>query len=228
MSTYLQLVNIVRRECAVSGGSIPSVLNQTGLFEKLVEWTADADYEIQALHTDWNFLWSQWEESTIASTATYSKPSDLSAWDMESFYLDYSTSSNRKLESMTYKDWRSSVRNGIQVTGKPSHFIVKPDNNLVFYRTPDAVYSVTADYWKSPVRMSANSSTPLIPARFERAIIALAKMKYAEDQGVPVILSNSEIEFTEWVTRLEADQLPGQSARNLIESPIEDSSIVIV
>lgn len=226
MSTFLELVAKVHRECDVAGNAPTSVLNQSGMYNKLINWTADADYEIQASWGDWNFLWSQWSEPTIAGSAQHSAPSDLGAWDRESFYLDYDTSNFKRLAELDYRTWRRVVGPGsyVQANAKPDYFIVEPNSNIRLHAAPDAVYTLSADYWRKPTRMSVNASTTSIPIEFERAIVALAKLKYAEDQGAGIVMANAQSEFMDWMEKLEAAELPGQERRRLA-SP---TSLVVI
>jgi len=217
MSTYLALCQTVRRECRVPGSGPSSVSSQTGILAKIVEWVADADEEIQSMYADWDFLWSQWSEGTIAGTSEYVKPSDFGTWDRESFYLDYTTANHKKLTEMKYKTWRANLRQGVKTNQKPSYFIILPSRNIKLESPPDAVYTLTADYWAKPTRMSTNSSESSIPAQFERAIIERAKMKYASDQGAPAIMSEAQNAFLDWVDRLRAAELPGHDRDRMAE-----------
>lgn len=217
MSTYLTLCQTVRRECRVPGSGPSSVSGQTGILKKIVEWVADADEEIQSLWADWDFLWAQWSETTIEGTAEYTKPSDLGTWDRESFYLDYSTDDHSKLTEMTYKDWRTRLRQGTKTNQQPAYFIIQPDQNIRLEAPPDDAYTLTADYWKTPTRLSDNSDTSVIPAQFERAIIELAKTKFAMDQGAQTILIAAQSAYLDWIGRLEAAQLPGHDRDRMAE-----------
>lgn len=219
MSTYLELCQAVRRECGVSGSGPSSVTGQAGMLQKIVEWVADADTEIQSLYTDWGFLWTQWTESTIAGTAQYAKPSDLGAWDRESFWLDYGTASHKKLVELKYKSWRGTLRQGVKTNQKPSYFVVLPSGNITLEAPPDAVYSLTADYWKTATRMTANASVSVIPAQFERTIIELAKFKYAVDEGAGALMASSQAAYLDWLGRLKAAELPERYRDLMAEAP---------
>ena len=213
--TYLQLCEVVHRECGISGNAPTSVANQSGILDDLVNWVAEAAYEIEALHGDWDFMWSQWSESTIADTASYTAPTDLGEWDMDSFYLNYTATTHKKLTPKLYKDWRDEYRQGTQTSNKSSLAIIQPDGTVRLQPVPDAVYTLTADYWKVPTRMTASGDYSAIPEQFERVIIASAKMRYAIEQGAPEILADSEIEYTRWMNQLEGSQLPEQKHRRL-------------
>ena len=91
-STFLELVQDVHKEFSLSGDPPASVLNQIGLFADLVRWTADAAYEIEASRGNWNFMWSDdWTSSVTVGSAVITAPTDLGAWDRETFVLDAST-----------------------------------------------------------------------------------------------------------------------------------------
>lgn len=225
MSTFLSLVSTLHRECSVSGSAPSAVTNQTGMNNKLVQWIADAAYEIENMHGDWNFMWTQWSESTIASTANYTAPSDLGAWDRESFYLNYTASTYKKLRELDYREWRDVYRNGTQTNAKSDYFVILPDRSVTLHSVPDAVYTLTADYWKVPTRLAANTDTSNVPVEFERVIIEYAKMKFAEDQGADTMLVNAQQQYLMWLEKLEAAELPGQEHRR---KSTPESMVVIV
>jgi hypothetical protein len=189
------------------------------LLQKLVGWIADAYDEICASHHDWNFLWDEFEKSTIADTVTITKPSDIGYWDKDSFYLDYTTDDYQKLTEMPYKRWRTSFRNGVRTSNKPTHFAVRPDKNIVLEPIPDAVYTLTADYYKTATRLSANTDEPLIPTNFQRIIVVRAKIYYAEHDNAPEVMSGAMQEFQVLINSLKGAELPGYEENKLASAP---------
>jgi hypothetical protein len=190
------------------------VLNQVGILEKVVNWVADADKETQGLWFDWDFLHvDDWSDNTIANTPTVAAPADIGAWDEESFYLDYTTADHKHLTVLDYKQWRRDLRQGVKTSQKPDSVVILPDLSLRLESPPDAIYSLTADYWKRPARMAANSDTSPIPEEYERIIVARAKIAYAEIQGVGEILASATIEYDLLLDKLEAKCLPNQKGR---------------
>ena len=214
-STFLQFCQTVRRECNVSGSGVPvAVTGQTGILEKIVGWVADADQETQGRWFDWDFLHvSTWSHNTIADTPTVAAPSDLGVWDRESFYLDYSTADNKQLSVLDYKEWRRDHRQGVQTSQSPDSVVILPDNSLRLQSPPDDVYSLSADYWKRPVKMVNNTDTSPIPEEYERIIVARAKIFYGEMQSVGEILASGQIEYDDLLDKLESKYLPDQKAR---------------
>lgn len=228
MSDFLTLVQQLQREVGVAGSPITTVSSQTGMYSKLVNWTADADLHIQGLKTDWKFLWSEYSVETIIGTAEPAIPANLNLWDRDSFYLDYTLSSNRKLKYLDYKVWRDGLGRGTQVNHKPSQVVIKPSNQIILHSVPDDAYALTGEYWKKPVKMAGNTDTSLIPVNYERIIILQAKLWYAEEQEMPDVYKSAYNELfgdprtkkdIGLLGRLKANQLPGQEGRTMGEAP---------
>jgi len=216
-SNFLALCNKVAQECNIPGSGLASVTGQTGIELRVVTWTADADELIQSKYFDWNFLSSSFSTNTIADTPTYVAPTDIGVWDRESIYIDQALNTYANLKEVEYKLWRKTRRNGVQTSSKPYEFTIKPDNSLSLYPQPDTAYTLTAEYFKRPTRMTANTDTSDIPEQFEQAIIEMAKTRYAEDQGAREILENSNAELAYWVSQLEKSELPGNYIRGVVD-----------
>lgn len=210
---FLQLVNQTKLELGVEGAALVTVSSQTGMPGKLVSWVAQADSYIQALHFDWDFLWKQFAVSTQIGISAYSRPSDLGLWDRESFWLDYSLATSTKLRVFEYRKYRDQIRPGVKTNARPTVVTIKPDKNLVLDPPPDAVYSMTADYWQKPVVMADSTDTSLIPEQYHRVIIARAKLFYAEEEEVATLRQDALAEYLEQLDKLEAHQLPEQERR---------------
>lgn len=209
MSTYLQLCQKMIRDLGLSN-TITTVSGQSGMSRKVVDWIADADEQIQALWADWQFLWSQYSTTTIAGTQEYAKPLDFGVWDLDSFYLDYNISNYQHLGYIDYIAWRQAYRQNPADNDKPSLFTLTPAHNIYLEPTPDAVYTLTADYWAAPTRLSDNTDTSAIPDRFERIIIAKAKIFYAEHDEFPTVYELASREYADLLKQLQAAELPGK------------------
>jgi hypothetical protein len=217
-STFLQLCQATRRACGVQGTGPVAVTNQIGLLEKIVAWVADADHETQSRWFDWDFLHvSTWNATTSIGEASVAAPAMIGTWDEDSFYLGYNTASNKKLKVLDYKDWRKNYRQGVKTNQRPDSVVILPDLSLKLEAPPDGAYLLTADYWKRPVKMTANGDTSPIPEEYERIIIARAKMMFAEDQGATDIMVSAQIEFDDLLDKLEAKYLPNQNGRRMAD-----------
>lgn len=212
-TTFLELCRTVADECGVPRASLTEVSAATGLLGQIVRWTAQGDQETQARWMDWDFLHASFSVNTVQDTAAVSAPADIGLWDVDSFYLDYSTATHKKLTVLEYTYWRKNMRQGVKTSKKPSYVVIKPDQSLILEAPPDAAYALTADYWKRPAKMTTNTSTSSIPEEYERIIVARAKMYYAEFEAAPELMGTSQVEYDDLLDKLEAKYLPHQSGR---------------
>jgi hypothetical protein len=213
--TFLELCQTVRSEVGISGTGPTTVLGQEGQLLSVINFTAEADFLIQGLWLDWNFLWAQFstESQTNKRELKKTKPDDLGSWDIHSFWLNYTSDTNYSLELLAYKEWRDSHRQGTMQIGIPTYAIVQPDQQVFLEQASDQEYSFTADYFKAPSKMTANTSESPIPDAFHRCIVARAKTMWAEREDAPEILLASSAEYQDILDKLEAHSLPDQGAR---------------
>ncbi len=217
-SNYLELCKTVRQECGQPGSGPASVTNQTGMLLRITDWVANAAFEIEAMWADWNFRWARYTTNTILNTSDYIGPSDLGSWDRNSFFLDFGTASVKPLTLLDFKVWRGGAAKGYTAAARPSCVIINPLNALILYPTPDsASYVLQADYAVAPTRMSDNTDTSLIPEKWERIIVARAKMSYAAEEGAQVMYDGAASEYGFLLQQLQADQLPMQMNHTLSE-----------
>lgn len=217
-STFLQLCNTTLNECGISGGDLTTVVGVTGMRKLLVGWVAQADLEVQSLWFDWDFLWKQFSTSTVIGTAAVSAPSDIGVWDADSFWLDYTTATNKPLKALEYKTWRNTLRQGVQTNQKPDFVVIKPDQSLILHSPPDAIYTLTADYWIKPAKMTTDSATSPIPEEYERIIVARAKIFYAEYEAAAEVLQSGQQESQIILDKLEAKYLSIQTTRGMSDA----------
>tara|TARA_S200000501_G_scaffold106634_1_gene100088 strand:+ start:1632 stop:2318 length:687 start_codon:yes stop_codon:yes gene_type:complete len=213
--TFLELCQTVRQEVGISGTGPSTVVGQEGQLKVIVDFVAEADYQIQALWHDWNFLWSQYSStlSTGTRAPATTKPTDLGNWDMRSFYLDYTTDDSISLSTLSYVEWRADFRQGVATNDSPTYVVVQPDSSLIVDPPPDKAYTITADYWKTPTKMTANTDESVIPSQYHRIIVARAKTMWAEREEAPEILLGSSAEYQDLLDKLESQSLPGQRIR---------------
>jgi hypothetical protein len=212
---FLQICQRARQEASISGTGPSTVVSQTGELGKLIAWVLTAYQDIQDKHTSWNFLRFDFEFPTIATSSTY-LPSAVSLaeharWKDDSLRIYLTSGGVSGQRRLRYRDWdwfRDYRQIGAIQTGQPIEFSIRPDKSLVFWPTPDAIYTVTGEYWMRAQTMSANSDEPLIPAQFHMAMVWKALMYYAADQGAAEVYTSAQTEFTRLMGKLETDQLP--------------------
>lgn len=216
MSTFLQLVQQLYRELGLSGTVPTTVVFQTNIRRRAVDWIAEADYETQSKWNDWNFMWAQWSTGTVTGTANYAAPTSpaVGRYDVESFYIDRISDDFQHLSVIPYKDWRRDYRNGVKTNGLPEMFTILPDKSVTLEPPPDSSsYTLTADYWKKPTKMTVDADTSEVPVEFERIIIARAKVMYAEHFKDLEMLQMAGAEYATLLKQLEAAELPDRQDR---------------
>ena len=213
-STYLELVNKAVRECGVSGGDLSSVTGQTGMRNKMVNWVADADIHVQQTFHDWKFLFASHSDTTITGNKDYTQPTDLGHWDVHSFYLNYTSDSYIDLEPLSYEEWYHNYGLGTQSNDAPSYVVVKPNKDIILHAPPDDAYTLTANYYKAPVRLSANTSTSNIPQPYEQVIIYRAMMLYAQHEEAHEMMQYATGEFQNALNALKTQYAPHLDAVN--------------
>ena len=214
---FLELARRLRQECGVSGNGPASVTNQAGEMKRLCDWVAQAYLEIQNKRPDWNWMIDSFSFQTVAGTYEYAATdagidATFANWKLDTF-RNYITAtgygSEQYMNPMTYQAYRDyylfSTRRDSR--SQPLEFAISPSKKVLVGHNPDDVYTVVGEYYKLPVLLTANTDTPLLPARFHMVIVYRAMMDYGLFEAAPEVIQRGEIRFNEMMRKLEEDQL---------------------
>lgn len=214
--TFLELCQKMRRDIGIQGTGPTSVESQVGNFQRIVDYVADANDEIQCLYEDWDFLRTTVEFNTAATTSIYTQAVIASAdavgkWDPESFSIYPDTINFIPLTELDFHSWKNSgTRLAADPNGEPTEFVIDQNESVILVPTPDAIYPIRADYWAAPTRMTANTDVSIIPKRFHQIIIELATIKYGTYDENDQLITDATEQYKEvWLPRLEAAELRG-------------------
>lgn len=215
MSTYLELVQDLHRDCNV-GGTAPTSGNfasLTGTVARLKDWVKQADLELKSKWFNWKFLWASGSVSLVASTQDYTGPSDLGIYDKNTFLLD-----GYPIQVIEYREYKEKSLLGVADEGTPVVIVILPNNSLRCYPIPDAAQTLTFEYYKAATAsvLSAHGDTSVIPAQFHRAIFYTAMTYYAnwdnadelKKQAVEGLYGRNGTLEEGWIHKLETHQLP--------------------
>ena len=212
--TFLQLAKRLRQEAGIAGTGPTTVASQSGEMLQVVDWISAAYETIQNAHTSWRFLRNDFSFSTVAGTQSYT-PATIGAtsfadWIREDMriYLT-SVADEQFLEYSPWDEFRVAYLFGSNrtVQGRPVVVTVKPNNSLALWQLPDAVYTVTGEYYKTPDVLSGDSDTPIIPTRFHMIIVWRALMDYGAFQAADEKYAHGQNEYTRLMRMMELDQL---------------------
>lgn len=217
--TFLDLVRRLRQEAGISGTGPTTVVGQTGELKRLVDWVADAWFEIQSMHRTWKFLRASTTFTTVNGQYAYTPvqagiaADTFGRWIPETirFYkTSVGTNSEQWTSHLDYDDWRDLWLFGANrsLIAVPLHSAIAPDDSLVIGPAPLVGYTVVADYYKAPVRLALDADEPDLPFRHDPVIIVYkALISYALYESAGESLQLGREEFARRLHRLETDQL---------------------
>lgn len=215
---FLQLVENLRSECGVSGSTLMTTANLGGELLRLSGWITDAWNEIQVARQDWKFLRLPFSFVTTIGKQAYT-PTEagvplLDIWKQDSFWLyanSLGISDQMPLSEMVWDHFREMYIRNVQTAQKPMCYSVHPNKSLYFGPLPDALYTITGEYWTLPLAIAADADTPAMPVRFHKLIVYEAMKKYAGYEGADEVMQRAMKEGAVLWLKLEQDQLPSMT-----------------
>ncbi len=216
MSTFLELCQDLRRESGISGSGPSSTVSQTGEMLRIVEWIQSAYKYVQNLHSTWLFLQNDFTFNTVASTQTYTPTAagyaEVGRWKDDTFQYYLTSTGISAQQDLQFVPWDEFsayyLRGSLQTqTGPPTVVTIRPNRSLMFWPIPDAVYTITGEYFKRAQAMSGDTSEPLIPTEFQDVIVWRALMLYGAYIGSSEAYAHGEIEYKRSRFDLEVNQL---------------------
>lgn len=216
---FLQIAQRLRQEAGASDGRPTAVASQTGELKRQVDWVIDAWTDLQNLHPNWDWMRASASVAGAIGDNTHT-PTDFGiaatfgSWITDSFRL-YTTAIGRADEQflpfLDYPRWRDYYDFGNFATQqtRPQEFTINPaDHAIKLGPTPDLAYTVTAEYYKTPTILAADSDTPALPSRFHMIIVWYALTFYGSFESAPESYSRAKRQYDRMLVRLEIDQLP--------------------
>jgi hypothetical protein len=185
MSTFLELF-VELHEASGAGGAAPSTtLAQTGEYRRLRNWVVRADFNIQTMWHDYKFLIDHdFTYDTVAGTQLKAPDTTWQRWDHKTFKIDNDPIDVIEYEKVKHEQFfitDAADRN------QPDRIIIRPNGDLQFDPVPDDAYTITADHWLKPVKLSLTAAgtagdddkVSKIPTQWHDLIVAQALKYYA-------------------------------------------------
>lgn len=211
MSNFLLLVQKTFRILRIGQGDIGAeptdVENQTGKQAEVVFFVQQSWLDIQNEQTGWRFMRRSGELTLVQGQATVLTSAipdfDLlsTSSDDRGRFITLYTDDVRDEQIVRYVPWQqwqqSYLQRGPRGVGTPANFTVRPDNSLKFDLEADQPYTVSVWYKRTPQTLLVSSDLPIMPARYDMAIVWHAINRYY------------------CTTRSDAKMLEAKSAQNL-------------
>lgn len=197
--TFLNMCAEVRREAAVGSSGPTAVTSQTGMLERIVYWVRDAWLEIQNKYSDWNFRWVEFTDATEADTGAY----DLGRLRVGSELYVNGVALPPPVDFTYLKSLLQDAE-----TNVPQMYAEQPDGKILFYPTPDAVYTIAGEHYSDPQTLTSEDDVITLDDKYALAIKWLAMMYYAGYEESGPQYNRAEKHYRDVMSRLEAEQLP--------------------
>lgn len=219
---YLKLCQLFVSELGIAGGSGPSKIeDQTGEFLNVVRWIATADVQVQTLWDDWDFLWTEEDQTTTANVREIDPPTpnkvEIGLIDRESMVFRPGDSDHFFPTFLEWKNFRRQFEFAKRRTVRnPTHWTISPEGKILLSHKLKEATDVHYEFWRKPVRLENGTDTSLIPndsvsedgEDYPRIILLRAKLIYAEREDAPEIQAGALAEYADVLEKMEAKYLP--------------------
>lgn len=209
MAQFLTLVQRVRQETGTAGTGPVTVEAQKGQLAQLVAWTAQAYLDVCNKWDDWDFLWAEGEKAIVEGTRDYSLATNTRLPNEDAFYL-YGGNlppEGQKLDYIEYDLYRRN-KTSDSYPGTPQCFTRLPSGKVRLIPTPDADYTLQYEYWREPVPLAGNTSTPEFSSLYDDCIVWRACWYWAVFNEAQMESAAFNFSYEQSMLRLEARYLP--------------------
>lgn len=225
---YLTLVQSLHYEAKLPGSPPSTVAGQSGRAADLVRWVAEAWNDIQRdSDGQWKWMLGNWTVDTAADDADYAfgEVTDVEdaagitrfrGWELDEemppliYLTSDGKSTERELPIWHWNDFRYLYVRGTHESAEPSVMSVDLADKLFFGPTPNDIYTVTGNYWKSNQTLTDDDDEPEMPVDYHFLIVYRAIIKYAYNIVGHEILARARTEGTPLYDGLVGNQWYGR------------------
>ena len=179
---YLQLCQAVRSRIGMHGTGPSTVVSPTDVEKDIVDAVYDAWIDIQNYRTEWDWMKASTSFSTAIGKTNYKKsdvdgPSNRISRFVPVTLRIYKDSKWTWLGFLDDEDAFEYLHINDTLSQAPYEYTHKRADGSIEMNKPDAVYSMTVSYWKTPQLLTANTDTPEMPEQWHLLIVYLAIQK---------------------------------------------------
>lgn len=208
----LAIVQSLHYEAKLPGSPSSTVVGQSGRFADLVRWAVEAWHDIQRDRDGrWKWLRGDWTLDTAADTQTYvygdctdvdaaAPITRFSAWDFDEdeppfiYLVSEGKAAERELPIAGWSDFRSLYVRGTHTSARPGLITADASDTLHFGPTPNGIYRVTGNYWKSIQTLAIDADIPEMPDEYHMLIVYRALLKYGYNTVAQEVLARARTE----------------------------------
>lgn len=218
--TFLALVTRLCEETGVPTDQLTDVATATGQLKQMVNWTASAWTHIQSLKQTWRFMRRTASWVSINNQASYTLAQCgltggiHKTWIKDSFRCHVTATGVGSQIFLPYRQYdrfrdRWLFNANQNVTGMPVELSIGPLQEIYLAPKPNgAIYTLTGDYYRSPVTLAVNADEPALPDGHDAMIIVhRARMSYGAHWGAKEQYADGQREYRALLRKLLVDQL---------------------
>jgi hypothetical protein len=230
---YLQLVQRLHREAALSGNGPTTIVDAPKEHLRLFDWVADALRELESRPLDLRWMRRRVTITTVAAPTldipdiSVYTPAALGLttfgrWRPESDEWSVKcvdpTDATRtwNLHWMTLDQWRDAYVHSIQPAGQPSSWSVDDNNALLIGPAPDAAYAIRTEYLRAAQELTVDADTPEFDADLHLILMWRALVEAGKFENAPDVLARGQTNFA----RLEDNLLSRYTRRMTWGAPL--------
>jgi hypothetical protein len=210
---FLEIAKRVNKECGISGDGPSSVVSQTGMSAKVVNWARTAHDEVQGTRSEWGFDWATSTQVLVEAQESYGMAND---WGLDvKTVVKHGLYLYRTIDGPAAKHWPVFVSWGRfremrlpNATGLPIYWTQAPDNTLYFHPIPDAGITTVLEFYRNPLELVNNFDVPRLPLRHHMAIVWRAVMFFCASEENPALLQSANMNFNAIMLRMSTSDLP--------------------
>lgn len=215
--TYLMLCQRLRQEVQAAGSGPTTVVGQTGEYQRIVTWIAEADEEIQRETDTWRFMVGTFAINTVVGVKSY-LPSDcvppitdLRKWKerrIKCYLLSAGVTDEQELTYIDYEDWYVKYNTGPQSNSRPMHWTYGNSGELLIGPAPADVYRISGEYQKVVTTLTLDTDVPNYPAEYHLLPMYLAMMRYGRYTGATEVYADGERLYYKMLSDMRRTQMP--------------------
>jgi len=212
---FLELCQRLRQEVGGAGTGPTSTASQTGESDRLVQWIATADEDIQRARANWNFMRAAFTVQTTAGVAAYSASDcgitafrDWVQRRFKSYLTSGGVAGEIMLHKIEYDQWYEVYNRGTPITGSPSTFTILANQSFSLAPIPSGIFTISGEYQKKVTTLSGDSSTPAYPEEYHLLAVYKAMMSYGRYTGATEVYQDGYNRYVEMMAQMELTQLP--------------------
>ena len=218
--SYLDLVTDMIRETGLNGGVPPASISQaSGDQAKVTYWIQVADMQIQRERIDWDFLWGQYDDAPLSPGSNVVPLPTEEGGEV----ITLNTVPEKRLAVIDangqphfpcFMDWNEfSVLFNFETQDEsdyPAYWTLRRDRTIRFSE-PIASSGLICkyEYYRKPKRLLQDDDVSLIPYDFDRIIVLLAKILYAEHEDAPEVEQGSTAQYNHMLDQMRTIHIPG-------------------